>query len=171
MNEKLYKRRNLWHRNFTIITLILSNCKICMPRVMSKTNPKLTFNTAIITYPSDYDGLLTLELIISKFNSIANVSTKIVVAREDPDEEIQRIHYHLYWDDDKRKTCTTEYFDIKLTKPVVVFIKENGNRDYKLYTEIASQLGIDNYQEMAPKLDSYFKRRRKGKLCQMGLSG
>ena len=132
-----------------------------MPRVMSKTNPKLTFNTAIITYPSDYDGLLTLELIISKFKSIANVSTKIVIAREDPDEEIQRIHYHLYWDDDKRKTCTTEYFDIKLTKPVVVFIKENGNRDYKLYTEIASQLGIDNYQEMAPKLDSYLKEEEK----------
>lgn len=127
---------------------------------ISRKSQYLQFNTAIITYPSDYDGLLTLELIISKFNTIANVSTKIVVAREDPDEEIQRIHYHLYWDDDKRKQCNTVYFDIPLPEPVVVFIKENGNRDYKLYSELASQLGIDTYQEMAPKLDSYLNKEK-----------
>ena len=122
---------------------------------MSKTNPKLVFNTAIITYPSDYDGLLTLQLIIEKFESIINDTTKIVVAREDPDDEIQRIHYHLYWDDDKRKQVNTSYFDITLPEPVIVFIKPNGNRDYRLYSDIASQLGIDNLDEMRPKLDHY----------------
>ena len=121
---------------------------------------KLQFNTAIITYPSDYDGLLTLQLIVEKFQSIINLSTKIVVAREDPDDEIQRVHYHLYWDDDKRKTITTNHFDIKLPEPVVVFIKQNGNRDYRLYSDISSQLGIDNFEEMRPKLDQYLEEEK-----------
>lgn len=125
---------------------------------MARSKNSLVFSTAIITYPSNYDGLLSIKLIIDKFESIINPTTKVVIAREDPDEEIQRIHYHLYWDDSVRKDVTTKYFDIKLPEPVIVFIKENGNRDYQTYNEICSSLGIDTYEEMAPKLDSYVKK-------------
>ena len=86
---------------------------------MSRKSKYLQFNTAIITYPSDYNGLLTAQVILDFFKSkCLTQSTKLVIAQEDPDEEIQRTHFHLYWDDKKAKNIrTTSYFDIPLEYP------------------------------------------------------
>lgn len=119
---------------------------------------QIQFNTAIITYPSDYEGLLSIGLIVEKLKTITKKTTKCVVAREDPDEEIQRIHYHMYWDEEpERRTVTTKYFDIKLPEPVVVIIHEDKTREYKNYNELSSVLGIDNLSEMVPKVGQYVK--------------
>lgn len=122
-----------------------------------KTETKFKFNTAIITYPSDYDGLLSIGLICDKFEEVKTGNTKIVVAREDPDENIQRVHFHCYWDDEKQKNVTSKYFEIKLPEPVVVFIHEDKTREYVIYSSIASQLGIDNIDEMPAAIDNYVK--------------
>lgn len=122
------------------------------------TEAKLKFNTAIITYPSDYNRLLSLPLIIDKFKSIMTPTTKVVIAQEDPDEEIQRTHYHLYWDDSERKQVVPRYFDIDLPEPVVVFVHEDKTREYRFLAEMECQLCWDNGEEMVAKLDEYCKK-------------
>ena len=117
----------------------------------------LQFNTAIITYPSDYDGLLPLALIVKQFEKLIgnNKTTKVVIAREDPDDQIQRIHYHTYFDSLKQKAVTTKYFDIPLPEPVYVFIHKDTTREYKLKSLLDSELGIDANDEMHAKMDQY----------------
>lgn len=118
----------------------------------------LDFNTAIITYPSDYNGLLNAQVILDFYKSkCLTDSTKLLIAQEDPDEEIQRTHFHLYWDDVKRKSVTTSYFDIPLEYPVIVFIHPDKTREYSVLSELESQLGWDNSEEMVAKLDEYCK--------------
>lgn len=118
----------------------------------------IVFNTCIVTYPSDYDGLLSIGLIVDKFQSIMTPTTKVVAAREDPDEEIQRSHFHVYWDDEeKRKQVSTKYFDIKLPEPVVDFIKEDTTREYRLLSDLASEIGWDDGTEMVAKLEQFTK--------------
>lgn len=126
---------------------------------MSRKSKYLQFNTAIITYPSDYNGLLTAQVILDFYKSkcLTN-STKLVIAQEDPDEEIQRTHFHLYWDDKvQRKQISTSYFDIPLEYPMVVFIHPDKTREYFILSEMESQLGWDNSEEMVAKLDEYCK--------------
>lgn len=121
---------------------------------MSET--KLNFNTAIITYPSDYDGQLSIGTILEHLEDNRKLNNcKAVIAREDPDEEIQRIHFHMYTDYEKGKRLrTTKYYDVPLPSPVVCWIRKDKTRYYQLYSELASQLGIDNpTDDMAPKLD------------------
>lgn len=121
---------------------------------------QLFFTTAIITYPSDYNKLLTIELIVDKFKSIVTKTTKVVIAQEDPDEDIQRTHYHIYWDDKKGKNIrTTNYFDITLPEPMVVFIHPDKTREYKTLYEMECQLGWDNGEEMVAKLDDFVKNK------------
>ena len=123
--------------------------------MVRKTN-EIVFNTAIITYPSDYDGMLPLTNIISHYETQLNIkNTKVVIAQEDPDKDIQRIHYHLYYDSEKRKSVTTKYFDIPLAEPVYVFIKRDTTREYKLKDTLDSELGIDNTVDMHAKLANY----------------
>lgn len=124
---------------------------------MARTKNTLVFNTAIITYPSDYNKLLTIELIIDKFKSVMTNTTKVVIAQEDPDEDIQRTHYHLYWDDKTQKQVTTNYFDIELPEAMIVFIHPDKTREYKTLYEMECQLGWDNGEEMVAKLDDYIK--------------
>lgn len=144
------------------ITLILSNLKnLCVTLLMSE---RLNFNTAIITYPSDYNGLLTTSRILAfyKDKGLLTPTTKLVCAKEDPDEEIQRIHFHIYWDDKKRKTIRgTNYFDIPLEYPIVVFIHKDDKhtREYSILSELESQLGWDNSAEMVAKLESYTQEK------------
>lgn len=120
---------------------------------------KFQFNTCIITYPSDYDGLLTLGMIVDKLESLCNKYTKCVVAREDPDDKIERVHYHCYWDDETRKFVRESYFDVDLPEPVVVFINKNdkGRRSYQLYNSLASELGIDSITNCNAAIDQYVK--------------
>lgn len=119
---------------------------------------KLQFNTCIITYPSNYDNLLTIELIEKRFKEvISNTSAKVVIAREDPDDEINRVHYHIYYDSELKKCVSTKYFDISLPEPVVVFVREDKTRTYQLLADLASKLGGDTKDEMVPLLDQYVK--------------
>lgn len=127
---------------------------------MARSKNALVFSTAIITYPSDYNKLLTIELIVDKFKSITTNTTKVVVAQEDPDEDIQRTHYHLYWDDIIRKQVTTNYFDITLPEPMVCFIHPDKTREYKTLYEMECQLGWDNGEEMVAKLDDYVAKNK-----------
>lgn len=125
------------------------------------TDNRLTITTAIITWPSDYDGQLNTEYILDYLDDNHKINTaKCVIAREDPDEEIQRIHFHMYIDYNNQKQIrSTNYYDVPLRDPVVCFIRkdEEHTRFYQLYSELESKLGIDNLQEMAPKLDQYIK--------------
>lgn len=127
---------------------------------MSRKN-QLDFNTAIITYPSDYLGLLTCEKILSHYveKGLLTKTTKVAIAQEDPDEEIQRTHFHLYWDDIKRKHCTTKYYDIPLEYPMIVFIHSDKTREYLPQSDLESQLGWDNGAEMVAKLEKYCEEK------------
>ena len=120
----------------------------------------LQFNTAIITYPSDYDGWLNLGTIIDYYQNVffpKNTTIKIVGAKENADEEIQRDHHHLYIDSPERIRVSQKYFDIPLPEPVVVFIRPDTTRTYKFFSDIASQYGIESLQDptMAEKIDLY----------------
>lgn len=138
------------------ITLILSNLKNLCGKMKSNNKNQIDFNTAIITYPSDYDGLLTIGTIVDKFQPIVKPTTKVVIAKETADEEIQRDHYHVYYDDEKyRKSVSTKYFDIKLPEPVVLFTHCDKTREYETLSVLASKLGWDNGKEMVAKLDQY----------------
>lgn len=123
------------------------------------TDNRVRFRTAIITYPSNYDGLLSIGRICEKLGDIKSPNTKIVVAREDPDDKIKRIHFHCYWDDKKEKYVSPKYFDIKLPERVIVFIKLDKSREYKTYNELASELGIDSDEECHEKIGQYVKEK------------
>jgi len=88
-------------------------------------NDNLKFTTAIITYPSDYDGQLSIGIILEYLEDNHKLNKcKAVIAREDPDGEIQRIHFHMYLDYNNQKTIkTTKYYDVPLYSPVVCFCK------------------------------------------------
>lgn len=115
---------------------------------------KVQFNTAILTYPSDFQGQLYTELIMRTLRTKFG-EEKIVVAREDADEKIQRNHFHCYVDLEKKRKMSPKSFDIPLQHSVVVFIKEDGTRVYEDKNELESKLGWDNLNEMADLLSSY----------------
>lgn len=131
----------------------------------SKKSKYLKFNTAIITYPSDYDGLLTIQSIEKSFNNDFikqsykdfKLTTKVVIAKETADEQIQRDHYHIYFDSSDQYHISPKYFDIPLPEPVICFVHKDSTRFYKLYSELESSLGIDSYEEMAPKIETYIQ--------------
>lgn len=125
----------------------------------SRKSKYLQFNTAIITYPSDTNKLIDTKRILQYYqeNQILFSTTKLVIAQEDPDDEIQRIHFHLYWDDLKRKQVNTKYFDIPLEYPIIVFIHPDKTREYSILSEMESQLGWDNSAEMVAKLEHYIQ--------------
>eukprot|EP00833_Pecoramyces_ruminatium_P010635 jgi/Orpsp1_1/1184667/evm.model.c7180000090458.1 len=51
---------------------------------------QLRFTTGIITWPSDYDGQLSIGIILEYLLENKKLEKcKAVIAREDPDEEIQ----------------------------------------------------------------------------------
>lgn len=55
----------------------------------------------------------------------------------------------------KKILRSPNYYDVPLKTPVVVFIRKDGTRYYRLYNDLESQLGIDTNEEMAPKLNQY----------------
>jgi len=119
----------------------------------------LKFNTALITYPSDFNKQLTAQRIIEHFrNKLLTATTKLVIGQEDPDEDIKRIHFHLYWDDVKQKNVSNKYFDIPLEYPILAVYNERLE-DYFVLNELESQLGWDNGAEMVAKLDDWIKEK------------
>lgn len=123
---------------------------------------KLHVTTMVMTYASDYDGLLTLGMISGKLEEVAHkhrkLKFKMVIAREDPDDQIQRIHYHIYFDVKKQLSFNPKtYFDIMLPEPVVVLIKEDKTRDYRLKEDLMSEIGADNYDEFEALVATWLK--------------
>lgn len=119
----------------------------------------LKFNTALITYPSDFNKQLTAQRIIEHFrNKLLTATTKLVIGQEDPDEDIKRIHFHLYWDDVKQKNVSNKYFDIPLEYPILAVYNERLE-EYYVLNELESQLGWDNGAEMVAKLDDWIKEK------------
>ncbi len=123
---------------------------------------QLKFQTAIITYPSDYNGWLTLQIISDHFENIfflPNSDVKIVAAKESADEEIQRDHYHLYLDSPSQLSLNQKYFDIELPEPCFVFINKDSTRTYEFFSVLASRYGIESLHDptMADKIDIYIK--------------
>ena len=122
---------------------------------------RLSFNTALITYPSDFNKLLTAQRIVEHYKSkgLLTATTKLVIAQEDPDEDIKRVHFHLYWDDVKQKNIRgTRYYDIPLEYPILAVYNERLE-DYFVLNELESQLGWDNGAEMVAKLDDWIKEK------------
>lgn len=122
---------------------------------------RLIFNTALITYPSDFNKLLTAQRIVEHYKSkgLLTATTKLVIAQEDPDEDIKRVHFHLYWDDTKKKYIRgTRYYDIPLEYPILAVYNERLE-DYFVLNELESQLGWDNGAEMVAKLDDWIKEK------------
>lgn len=121
---------------------------------------QVKFNTAMLTYPSDFQQQLTVGVIIGFLEEKLkrNKKCKIVVAREDADEKIQRNHFHIYLDFPRQFSCRPrKFFDIPLEHKVVCFIREDKTRTYEDYNELESKLGWDNDKEMAELLSSYTK--------------
>lgn len=122
---------------------------------------RLIFNTALITYPSDFNKLLTAQRIVEHYKNkgLLTATTKLVIAQEDPDEDIKRVHFHLYWDDTKKKYIRgTRYYDIPLEYPILAVYNERLE-DYYVLNELESQLGWDNGAEMVAKLDDWIKEK------------
>lgn len=141
-----------------------------MPCVSDERNTEVKFQTAIVTYPSDFCGQLTLGMIAEFFDGMYNHPTlstrrkkrtpkvKIVFAREDADEQIQRDHFHGYLDSDEQlKVYPASTYDIPLPAPVVVFVHndEKKTREYEFLHVLESQLGWDNNTEMVNLLAKY----------------
>ncbi len=123
---------------------------------------RLNFNTALITYPSDFNKLLTAQRITEHYknNGLLTATTKIVIAQEDPDEDIKRTHFHLYWDDVKKKYIRgTKYYDIPLEYPILAVYIGKHPQEYFVLNELESQLGWDNGAEMVAKLDDWIKEK------------
>lgn len=123
---------------------------------------QLYFNTALITYPSDFNKLLTAQRIIEHYKSkgLLTATTKLVIGQEDPDEDIKRVHFHLYWDDIKAKNLRgTKYYDIPLEYPIIAVYTGKYVEDYFVLNELESQLGWDNGAEMVAKLDDWIKEK------------
>lgn len=119
----------------------------------------ISFTTAIITYPSDYDGLINVG-IITEFLEAKFVNRKgkprIVVAREDPDEKVQRIHFHVYIDaggNGFNSIRPNSYFNIKLPCDVLVLIKDDTTREYKKVVDFKEEMKWDDL--LASNMDSY----------------
>ena len=119
---------------------------------------QVKFHTGILTYPSDFNEFLSVgiitEFLEEKFKK--NKSIKLVVAREDADKKIQRNHFHIYIDSKNQLSISPrKYFDIKLPEKLVVFVDYEKKRIYKSYEELESEIGWDNYEEMAARLSNY----------------
>ena len=122
---------------------------------------KVAFHTAILTYPSDYDGLLSVGIITEYLENLfkdRKLPIKCVIAKEEADDKIQRNHFHCYIDSETQlQVRPKKYFDIRLPTTVVVFIHNNKQRtrEYRILDDLASELGWDNNSEMLALLASY----------------
>ena len=109
---------------------------------MGRQNTQLKFQTAIITYPSDYNGWLTLQILTDYYQNIFFkdcTTIKVVIAKETADEEIQRDHYHIYMDSPTRLYLNQKYLDIPLPEPCFVFINKDSTRSYEFFSTLASR--------------------------------
>ena len=130
-------------------------------------NERLKFRTAIITYPSDYNGWLTLQILTDYYQNIFfqnNTTIKVVIAKETADEEIQRDHYHIYLDSPTQLTLNQKYLDIPLPEPCFVFINKDSTRSYEFFSVLASRYGIESLHDptMADKIDLYVQNELGG---------
>ena len=128
---------------------------------------QLKFQTAIITYPSDYDGWLTLQILTDYYQNIFfkdNTTIKVVIAKENADEEIQRDHYHIYLDSPTQLQLNQKYLDVPLPEPCFVFINKDSTRSYQFFSVLASRYGIESLHDptMADKIDLYIERELSG---------
>ena len=125
-----------------------------------KEDNRLKFQTAIITYPSDYNGWLTLQILTDMYQQVFfkdNTTIKVVIAKETADEEIQRDHYHIYMDSPTQLQLNQKYLDIPLPEPCFVFINKDSTRSYEFFSVLASRYGIESLHDptMADKIDIY----------------
>ena len=122
-----------------------------------ETDGQVKFNTAILTYPSDFNDFLSVGIITEHLEHLlGKKKIKVVIAREDADNKIQRNHFHCYIDSQRRlQISPRKYFDIKLPHKLVVFIRYDKSRFYRDFDELASELGWDTDHEMVAKLSSY----------------
>jgi hypothetical protein len=132
-------------------------------------NERLKFQTAIITYPSDYNGWLTLGELTDYYESVFfkdSTTIKVVIAKENADEEIQRDHYHIYLDSPTQLTLNQKYFDIPLAEPCFVFINKDSTRSYEFFSTLASRYGIESIHDptLADKIDMYVKEELGGEI-------
>lgn len=127
---------------------------------------QVSFNTAILTYPSDYDGLLSVGIITEFLESLfkrKKLKIKCVIAREDADDKIQRNHFHCYIDNKAQKQLKIspkKFFDIKLPVSIVIFVHNDKKktREYKILPELINEQGWNiETNEWAPILASYTK--------------
>lgn len=149
-------------RNLQFIVLILSKLKILYVTNLTDMSERLSFKTALITYPSDFNKLLTAQRIVEYYKSkgLLTATTKLVISQEDPDEDIKRVHFHLYWDDIRQKNIRgTRYYDIPLEYPILAVYVGKYAEDYFVLNELESQLGWDNGAEMVAKLDDWIKEK------------
>ena len=121
---------------------------------------RLNVTTMVVTYASDYDTVLTLDMVKSKLTSIVekhpNFVFKIAVVKEHADEKIQRNHYHAYLDISKSFSFNPRtYFDIQLPDPVVILIREDKTREYKIKSELMAEIGADNNDEFELRVATY----------------
>lgn len=119
---------------------------------------QVSFTYAILTYPSDYDGLLTTltlhEFLLSK-QRLKNV--KFVIAQEDPDDGIQRKHFHIYFDGYVPGIKVNSFFNVDLPYKILILIKDDTTREYKLLSDFIKE----QHWNMASNLDSSLENQLK----------
>ena len=116
---------------------------------MSNTNFKLQTNCLHLTYTSDYCNQLTIDMIIDHLKykwvnrkKISNWKGISCLCKNDEEINHNHIHNFLEWVGSTKRSCISNerYFDIELKKPVIVFIKEDENRDYQTKEEFIQKL-------------------------------
>lgn len=132
-------------------------------------NKQLKFRTAIITYPSDYNGWLTIGILTDYYDNVFfkdSTTIKVVIAKENADEEIQRDHHHIYLDSPTQLSLNQKYLDIPLPEPCFVFINKDSTRSYEFFSTLASRYGIESLHDptLADKIDIYIKEELGGEI-------
>ena len=92
----------------------------------------------LITYASTFLGQLSVGVICEEVDirkkSFSKPRWEVLVAKEEPDDEIRRTHFHCYWNWISKKPrqpfiSSEKYWDIPLKRPIVTFMgEENGKR-------------------------------------------
>lgn len=119
---------------------------------------KISFTYAILTYPSDYDGLINTLTIHDFLLSKKHLEkVKFVIAKEDADEGIQRTHFHIYFDGYVNGVRVKSFFNIDLPYKILILIKDDTTREYKLLSDFIKEQNWNMASNLDSSLDDQLK--------------
>lgn len=114
---------------------------------------RYTKKSYLITYASTFLGQLSVGIICEEADfrkkDLSKPRWEVLVAKEMPDDEIRREHFHSYWNwiakNPKQPNITSEkYWDIPLSRPVVSFMGIEGGKRCVVREEFYDSFSCDD---------------------------